>query len=200
MKNILRTISLLCTIFVGLQLSGCAHYQVDFYLTHDTFRPKGKSIAVLTGTKEPHNLEIASQVTESLRKTSRYQVLPQLAVSKVVQPYPQAIKGPYKSAYFQIDTDWDMGDRQKIAQIQRALGVDYLYVIWAPIAVSNGGSSIYQVPAVAQMFEQSTGSVVAQTEIMLLWGGEKNQYVKEGTDEISAQLAEKTGMAVAKRN
>lgn len=183
-------------VFVLLLVSGCAHYSVDFYLTKDDFKAKGKSVAVISGTKEEHNVIIAKMVSDALRKKSKFQVTAPAQIAQSVQPYPQIIKGPYRSAYFQIDTDWDMGDRKKIADIQRALGVDYLYVIWAPIAVSSNGQTIYQVPAVAQLFEPS-GNVVAKTNIGLFWGGEGNQFAKEGTDEIALQMAEKTGMALA---
>lgn len=194
----IRTISPVLGVLLVLLVSGCAHYQVDFSLVNDNFKPKGKSIAVISGTKEPSNQEIASMVADSLRKASRFQVMPPAQVAHAVHPYPQTIKGPYKSAYFQIDTDWDLGDRNRIAEIQRALGVDYLYVIWSPIAVSFNNSTVYQVPAVAQMFEPA-GKVVAKTEIMLLLGDENNKFAKEGTDEIAAQLAEKTGMSTAKK-
>lgn len=182
-----------------LLLSGCSYYSVNFSLTNDNFKARGKSIAVISGTREQQNVEIVSQVSDALRKTSRYQVVAQQQVAQALPGYPQNIKGPYKSAYFHIDTDWDMSDRKKIAEVQRALGVDYLYVIWAPIAISSNGSPVYRVQAVAQLFEQATAKVVAQTEIALLWGGEAGQYFKEGNNEIALQLAEKTGMATGRK-
>jgi hypothetical protein len=180
---------------VSILLTGCAHFSVDFNLTNDSFKPKGKTIAVLSGTKETHNTDIVNQVTDALQKSSRYQVISQSTISKVVQPYPQTIKGPYKSAYFQIDTDWNLGDRQKIAKIQKSLGVDYLYVIWAPIAVTRNGDNFSRVYAVAQLFELTTEKIVAQAEIGLMWGGGYTHYAKDGTNEIANQLAQKTGMA-----
>lgn len=183
-------------VFVLLLVSGCSHYSVDFYLAKNDFKAKGKSVAVISGTKEEHNVIIATMVSDSLRKKSKFQVTAPAQIAQSVKPYPQNIKGPYRSAYFQIDTDWDLGDRKKVADIQQALGVDYLYVIWAPIAVSSNGQAIYQVPAVAQLFEPS-GNVVAKTNIGLIWGSEGNQLAKEATDEIALQMATKTGMALA---
>lgn len=191
MKLLQLTVGALALLLLG----GCSYYSVNFSLTNDNFKARGKSIAVISGTREQQNVEIASQVTDALRKKSRYQVLAQQQVAQSLPGYPQNIKGPYKSAYFQIDTDWELGDRKRIAEVQRALGVDYLYVIWAPIAISSNGSTVYRVPAVAQLFDQAGTKVVAQTEISLFWGGEASPYFKEGNNEIALQLAEKTGMA-----
>ena len=184
-------------LVVLTSLGGCAHYQVDFGLTDSNFKPKGTSIAVISGTKEPMNVTMAKLVGDSLRKQSRYQVVSAAQISKVIDPYPQTIKGPYKSAYFYIDSDWDLSDKQKIASIQRALGVDYLYVIWAPITISTNGSEMRRMPAVAQMFEQPNAKEVAKTTITLMVGDEGSVYMKEGVEEIARQIAEETKMALA---
>lgn len=185
----------LCLI-MPLVVSGCSHYIVNFNLTKGNLKSKGKSIAVISGTKESQNVALAKLVGDSLRKISRYQVTSSTQVSQAIEPYPQTIKGPYKSAYFQIDTDWDLGDRKKIASIQNSLGVDYLYVIWAPIAVSSNGSSTYSVPAVAQLFEPPNAKEVARTSMSLFAGDEKNLFFNEGADEIARQLAKETNMGV----
>lgn len=191
----LRAIRVALSAVALLIISGCSHYEVDFDLTDGSFRPKGKSIAVISGTKEQTNVVLAKLVSDSLRKKSRYQVASMAEINQAVASYPQTIKGPYKSAYFVIDTDWDMGDRNKIASIQRSLGVDYLYVIWAPIAVQHNGGEVLSVPAVAQLFERPNTNVVAQTTLVVLVGDENNVYLKEGVDEIARQLAENTHMA-----
>jgi len=176
--------------------SGCSHYIVDFSLTESKFKPKGSSIAIISGTKEPQNVALAKLVSDSLRKKSRYQVASSVQISQAIAPYPQTIKGPYKSAYLAIDTDWELGDRQKIASIHRSLGVDYLYVIWAPITVSSHGGAIVSMPAVAQLFEQPNAKEVAQTSIGLFVGDEGNVYLKEGIEEIARLLAEETKMTI----
>lgn len=192
-----RSTRFILGLAIILMASGCTHFKVDFSLTHGGPKSKGKSIAVISGTKEEQNVVLAKLVSDSLRKISRYQVASAEKISQAVTPYPQTIKGPYKSAYFHIDTDWEMGDRKKIASIQEALGVDYLYVIWAPIAVSSNGNPVVRVPAVAQLFEQPNAKEVAQTEMLLFKGDEQKLFFKEGADEIARQLAEKTSMALA---
>lgn len=185
------------SMLLVLATSGCTPYRVDFSLNDSDFKPRGKSIAVISGTKEEQNVVLANMVADSLRKKSRYQVITQAQISQAVPSYPQTIKGPYKSAYFHIDTDWDLGDRKKIADIQRALGVDYLYVMWAPMSVSSNGHAVVKVPAVAQLFEQPNTKEVAKTSIELLFGDDKNIYFKQGADEVARQLAEETKMAIA---
>jgi hypothetical protein len=192
-----RAIHVVCGMLFVLAGSGCTSYRVDFSMNDSSFKTKGKSIAVISGTKEPQNVAIAKLVSDSLRKKSRYQVVSTSQISQAIDPYPQTIKGPYKSAYFYIDTDWDLGDRKKIHDIHRSLGVDYLYVIWAPIALSHNGQKIVTVHAVAQLFEQPNAKEVAKTSMQLLDGDDDNIYLKEGVEEIARQLAEETKMASA---
>lgn len=194
LASTVRTLMLLAAF---LALNGCSHYRVDFKMTDSGPQPRGKSIAVISGTKEPQNIDIAKLVADSLRKKSRYQVASSAQIAKAVESYPMNIKGPYKSAYFYIDTDWDLGDRKKIADIQHALGVDYLYVIWAPIAVSSNRNAVYSIPAVAQLFEQPQAKEIAKTSIQVFAGDEGNVFIKEGVDEVARQLAEETKMAIA---
>lgn len=192
-----RAINFIFGMLLILTGTGCSHYRVDFSLTDSSFKTKGKSIAVISGTKETYNVTMAKLVSDSLRKKSRYQVASAAQVSQAIEHYPQTIKGPYKSAYFYIDTDWDLGDRKKISDIQRSLGVDYLYVIWAPIAVSQNGNKVSIVHAVAQLFEQPNAKEVAKTSIQVFMGDDENIYFAEGVEEISHQLAEETKMALA---
>ena len=196
-----RATHIALSMLLLLIISGCStpkSYWVEFDLTGSNFKTKGKSIAVISGTKEPLNVALAKQVSESLAKNSSYQISTQAQISKAVDSYPQTIKGPYKSAYFHIDIDWEMSDRKKIADLQRSLGVDYLYIIWAPMAVQTNGSETSSLTAVAQLFEQPNSKEVAQSS-MGVWVDEKAKfrYFKEGADGIALELAKETKMAIA---
>jgi hypothetical protein len=180
-----------------LSSGGCAHYSVDVRITDGNFKTKGTSIAIISGTKEPQNVTLAQMVSDSLRKKSRFQVASMAQISKSLEPYPQTIKGPYKSAYFYIDVEWDLADKQKIAAIQRSLGVDYLFIIWAPIRVSSNGNSVNNMPAVAQMFEPPNAKEVAKGVFNLFVGDEGSVFLKEGVEEISKQIVEETKMTPA---
>lgn len=194
-RALLVALSLLALVFT----SGCTHYVVSFDMDESGFKPKGTSIAVISGTKEPDNVTLAELVSDSLRKKSRYQVLTAAQISKALAPYPQNIKGPYKSAYFSLDIDWTLGDHEKIAAIQRALGVDYLYVIWAPIEVSSTGAMARSMPAVAQLFERPNSREVAKANLGFFVGDFGNVYLREGVEELTRRMAEDTKMAMAKK-
>jgi hypothetical protein len=178
-------------------ITGCLHYGVDFTLMDNSFKPKGRSIAIISGTKQPQSVAIAAMVSDSLRKISHYQVASAAQISRALAVYPVTIKGPYRSAYLgSIDTDWTLGDRQKIADIQRSLGVDYLYVIWAPTGLQSGRSDSSVIPAVAQLFEQPNSTEVAETSITVM-ADEKETYLQDGVNEIARKLAEQTHMVIA---
>lgn len=192
-----RLISLVLGMFALLLMSGCSHYKVDFSLDDSQFKTKGASIAIVSGTREAQNVMLAQMISDSLRRKSRYQVASASQISKAFGTYPQNIKGPYKSAYYYIDTDWELVDKKKIVSIQHALGVDYLYVIWAPISVSTNGSATQSMPVIGQLFEQPSSKEVAKLSSWLAVGDEGNLYIKEGVDEIVRQLAEATKMIAA---
>ena len=177
-------------VVLALAASGCFN---AFNLLDDNFKPKGRSIAVLAGVPEDANLAVVALVTEELRKQSRYQVMSQAQIAGAVKPYPQVIKGPYRSAYFEVDVDWKLTDKQKLTALQRALGVDYLYVVWAPTAVSYGGSGA-NLKLVGQLFEFPGAKEVGHGAFQLLLQKDKPDYLKQGAEKVARQLAEETGM------
>jgi len=175
---------------LALAASGCFN---AFNVLDDNFKPRGRSIAVIAGVPEDANLVVATLVTEELRKQSRYQVMSQAQIAGAVKPYPQLIKGPYRSAYFEVDVDWKLTDKQKLASIQRALGVDYLYVMWAPTAVSSGGKAM-SLHLVAQLFEFPGAKEVGQGAFLLYFNKDDPSNLKQGAEQVARQLAEKTRM------
>lgn len=175
---------------LALAASGCFN---AFYVIDDNFKPKGRSIAVLAGLPEDANLAVAALVTDELRKQSRYRVVSQAQIAEAVKPYPQLVKGPYRSAYFEIDVDWSLTDKQKLAAMQRSLGVDYLYVMWAPTAVSSGGkgSSLH---VIAQLFGFPGAKEIGHGAFQLYIQKDDATHLKQGAEKVARQLAEKTGM------
>jgi len=175
---------------LALAASGCFN---AFNVLDGNFKPKGRSIAVLAGVPEDASVAIAALVADELRKQSRYRVMSQAQIAEAVKPYPQMIKGPYRSAYFEVDVDWKLTDKQKLAALQRSLGVDYLYVMWAPTAVSSGGKGA-SLHLVAQLFEFPGAKEVGQGAFQLYFNKDDASYLKQGAEKVARQLAEKTGM------
>jgi hypothetical protein len=134
--------------FVIVLLSSCGGFQ----LVDRNFSPKGNSIAVIAGINDEVNEYLAHSMTEALKNRTRFKVISQKRVRKSLKHYPVNIDGPYSAAYLNIETDYNHTDTKKIKRIQKKLGVDYVYVLWAPTSVTYNGS-VNAINIIGQMFE-----------------------------------------------
>lgn len=179
----------------ALVLEGCSTFQ----LTEEPFKPKGKSLAVIAGLTNPSSLQAAHALADELAKASQFQVLPQKQVAQAIPNYPQLIKGPYNSAYFEIDVDYAKTDLERVKQLQKNLGTNYLYVLWAPSVTSNGQKNLFSKPyctrqVIAQLYEFPGGKEVGHGSYIMRIDGDKNQIVREDLEHITKELAKKTHM------
>ena len=180
-------------IGLGLVVSGCA----TFHLTQEPFQPKGQKLAVISGMTNASSLSLAEALGDELGKASRFQVLSQKQVAQSIPNYPQLVKGPYKSAYFEIDVDYAKTDVARVKDLQQHLGVDYLYVLWAPATVSRGGSSLFfknypVTQIVAQLFESPGGKEVGRSQYAVRVDDQTHQVLSEDMRRVALELAEKT--------
>jgi len=167
------------------------------------FKPKGKTIAAIAGLDNEPNVAVAQSMSESLKKNTRFQVMPHSQVKQAITGYPSNIQGPYKTAYFEIEVDYAKTDLKRIKAIQQKLGVDYLYVLWAPSATSYGGK-IHSLNIIAQLFEN--GKEVGNGRFNATAGGstcclsptpdtgDKVNAIRDATDYVAKEIGEKTGM------
>ena len=174
-------------------LSGCA----TFHLTQEPFHPKGQKLAVIAGLTNPSSLQAAQALVEELGKTSRFLVLSQRQIAQAIPNYPQLVKGPYKSAYFEIDVDYGRTDLAHVKELQQHLGVDYVYVLWAPVTVSHGGSSFFSknypiIQIVGQLFESPGGKEVGQSQYAVRVDDETHEVLRDDMHRVAQELAEKT--------
>ena len=181
------------TLGVTLVLSGCA----TFHLTQEPFQPKGKKLAVISGLTNASSLSVAQALGDELGKTSRFQILSQKQVAQAIPNYPQLVKGPYKSAYFEIDVDYAKTDVARVKELQQHLGVDYVYVLWAPATVSHGGSSLFfknypVTQIVAQLFESPGGKEVGRSQYAVRVDDQTHQVLSDDMRRVALELAEKT--------
>jgi hypothetical protein len=168
------------------------------------FKPKGKTLAVIAGLDNESNQLAAQYMSESLKQNTRFQVMPHKQVKQTLPNYPTNIQGPYKTAYFEIEVDYARTDLKKIKAIQQQLGVDYLYVLWAPSETTYGGK-IHSLNIVAQLFEKGKEagngrfSITAGRSTCCLSpapdAGDKVNAMKDATDYVAKEIGEKTGMA-----
>lgn len=189
----------LLLFFVG----GCATFKP---LTPGFHAKKNASIAVISGRQKDNNLMIAHYVTEALKEKSKYRVLPQASITKAVKGYPFDIHGPYGTAYLQVEKDYTKTDVKAIRQLQKKLGVDYLFVIWAPISVMvNGTNNLTEV--ITQLFEFPGAKEVGRGGFRIMarkvtWSfsrtlkdSEIEQGIKAAALKVAGELATLTAMA-----
>ncbi|WP_145976222.1 hypothetical protein [Nitrospira moscoviensis] len=179
----------------ALFAQGCATFQ----LTQEPFTPKGKKLAVIAGLTNPSSLDAAQALAYELTTTSQFQVMPQKQVAQAIPNYPQLIKGPYNSAYFEIDVDYAKTDVERVKQLHKNLGTDYLYVLWAPTVTTNGQKSWFtkdyaMMKVVAQLYEFPGGKEVGHGTYMMRVDPGKNQIVRDDLQRVTKELAEKTHM------
>lgn len=173
------------------------------------------TVAVITGVPEEASRKIAAAVAESLQLQSKLPVLADAQIAKTISNYPGYIQGPYLRAYFEIEVDWSHTDMTRIAAIQRELGADFLYVIWAPSAIRNGAFSDYlvwtpadikavdiervEVPAVAQLFATQGNRMVMKAQYKVCLDESSRPKKKfmdscDSIDNIALKLGKESGL------
>ena len=193
MKTRRRRSCLMPAIGLALILSGCA----TFHLTQEPFQPKGKKLAVISGLTNASSLDVAQALGEELGTTSRFHVLSQRQIVQAVPDYPQLVKGPYKSAYFEIDVDFTKTDMARVKELQRHLAVDYVYMLWAPATVSHGSSTWFSkkylvTQIVAQLFESPGGKEIGRSQYAVRVDDETHHVFSDDMRRVALELAEKT--------
>jgi hypothetical protein len=177
----------------------------------DDIKANESSIAVLSGLNSELNLSMAILITENLKKNSTLKVMPQSDISRALSCYPTRIHGPWNFAYDEIDENYSMTDLEKVQQIQKKLGVDYMYIIWMP-STSSTNEGVEYVEGIAQIFKfpgcTSIGggkiSLTKYKEDMMDWGvgtmiKSKEQLLEKYGEKIALQIAKEMN-AVKKPN
>ncbi len=187
-------------VVLSLLMAGCE----TFRLVDQDYRPKGRSIAVVSGLESSGNSAVAERMTIALRKFTRLQVTPYKQVAGAVPP--QKIKGPYLYAYFEIEEDYGNTDVKKIQQIQRKLGVDYLYVVWAPTATVTN-NKIEQLHCIGQLFAGPSSKEVGHGKFAATAGKtdcclvpppndqDRSDAVDEAAERVAKEIGGKLGMS-----
>jgi len=199
MKMYVKTV---ITIGFAIFLSSCSFS--TFNLVDEGYKPKGKRIAVISGLNDDSNLFVAKMMTGALDKVSVFKSLSQEKIAKAIKDYPINIKGPYSAAYLDVDVDYSKTDVNMIKELQRKLGVDYMYVLWIPLATTSNGN-VKQLHVVTQLFEFPGGKEVANGRFDVasvggvLWRSmptaeDDMKAAKETTEYVAKETAEKMGM------
>lgn len=196
----------LCALGLCLVLaSACAAKHPLFALTDKEHKPRGKTLAVVAGLKRDINIFMAECMSQALAQNSTFIVTPPADVARSIPGYPMNIKGPYRSAYFEIEKDYSKTDAEKIREIQNRLKVDYLYVIWVPTG-STLEKKIVFVDMISQLFEGPQSREVGQGAFWSSTGRSTcflapspkpediEQSLRAACEKVSKEIAAATGM------
>ncbi len=193
-----------------LLLGGCARATFK-PLSADFHAKQGSSIAVISGLEHDGNLLLSHYLTEELKEWSTYRIVSQKAIAQKIKGYPYNIQGPYRSAYFEVEMDFNKTDIEKLKRIQKRLGVDYLYVLWAPMATKMSNTNHHTVHVVAQMFEYPGSKEVGRGRFFsyarkVSWTGSSpvtdeqiDKGMKYAATKVAWELGVKTGMPKKKQ-
>lgn len=195
---------LVLLMLVLLFLGGCVRATFK-PLIADYHAKTGASIAVIAGLENDATVLLTQYLIEELKEQSSYAVMPQSVIVKKLKGYPFDIEGPYKTAYFEIEMDFTQTDVGKLSQIQKILGVDYLFVLWAPISVSHNSGAANVIHVVTQMYEAPGPREVGRGRfyayarksalgIRSVTDGQIDQGLKNAAHKVAWELAAKTGM------
>ena len=182
-------------IGIALFMSSCSTFQ----LTEEPFKPKGKTLAVIAGLTNASSLQAAEDLGHELRKTSQFEVYTQQQVAKKIPNYPQLIKGPYRSAYMEIDEDFSKTDTTRVKEIQKHLGVDYLYVLWAPSTVRYGSKGIIfknhpMMQVISQVFEAPNSKEIGRGSYRIRVDEDEQRLLRDDMAHVATEFSQKTGM------
>jgi hypothetical protein len=183
------TLRIIATL--ALVLSGCSTFQ----LLDTHFRPNGKTLAVISALSDDTNLLAAKLLTESIARDSFYRVMSQKQIAETISNYPLHIRGPYQPAYLEVEEDFSRTDFRKLAEIQKRLGVDYLYVIWMPTAIKHRTAIMRGANPPLQMFTQliAGGSVVGRGNYRPSYG-KRAVLLRKDLDVVAKELVKTTMM------
>lgn len=185
---------LLCLTLICMLFSSCA---TGFKLTDERFKLSGKKIAVLAGMNNEPTVAFTVSVAEKLAKKSKFFVIPQRKVKQKYKPYPCKIKGPYKTAYTEIDADYTLSDIKKINSIGKRLRCNYVYVLWAPIAATTtitdgyGRISRYEtIHLIGQLFDVSSQKEVGRTKLESCFSTDFQNTIQIGPGKVPKNKTE----------
>ncbi len=188
-------------VITFLLTTGCI---ASFKPIDPDFKPKGKTLAVLSGLDTEANLVAAEHLAAALARSSTYRVIPRKQVLQTLKGQPDEIRGPYRRFYSRVDIDYANTDNGAIRAIQQKLLADYLLVLWTYASTSDG--KIQQVNLVMQLFEHPDNREVGRGKFDVSAGwtncclvpapdaDDKDEAIRDKMEAVAAEVAQRTGM------
>lgn len=141
---------IVCVIAFSL-LFGCV---TIFKPVADISNVKGDTLAVISGLNDEDNVFYADKLSQHIAKKSNFKVLTLSEIKAKWNDYPYNIRGPYNTAYFEIDPNYSKTDIERLKIIQKKLNVDNIFVVWTPVHRLNTsvGADAYETFLIGQFF------------------------------------------------
>lgn len=186
---------------VLLLLSGCG---LQYYTptVADPLVKNGASIAVIAAMQDDLNLMVAGYFSEVLADESKFKVMSQKDIARKLKEYPVRIRGPYTdTSYFEIEPDFTRINQKELSKIQKKLGVDYLYVMWAPIQQAHN-QNVVITQVIHQVFKGSGIEEVGRGQFYVVYSPKSKKIpteIKMFCQGAVERLCSKTGMSNGKK-
>ena len=163
----MRTRACIFSFVIMFSLVSCVSH---FNLKKEVKDAEGSQIAIISGINSEPNLSYAIMLTESLRQYSSLKVMSQKQIAENIEYYPTRIRGPWKFAYVEIEPDFTRMDVEKVKQIQKKLGVKYVYVVWTPVETSytiQNYGEVFELHTISQLFEFPSGDAIGGSKFVI---------------------------------
>jgi hypothetical protein len=139
--------------FIAFSLFGCV---TIFKPVADISNVKGNTLAVISGINDEDNVFYADKLSQHIAKKSTFKVLTLSEIKSRWVDYPYNIRGPYNTAYFEIDPNYAKTDIERLKIIQKKLNVDNIYVVWTPTSRMLTGAGwtadVFETSLIGQFF------------------------------------------------
>ncbi len=173
-----------------------------FNLKKEIQNADGSEIAVISGINSEPNLSYAIMLTELLRKHSSLKVMSQKQIAENIEHYPSRIRGPWKFAYVEIEPDFTRMDVEKVKQIQKKLGVKYLYVVWTPVETSytiQNYGDVFELHTISQLFEFPAGEAIGGSKFVITKHAGMPSSIGETKRDMLLYYAENEAKEIAQK-
>ncbi|HPA71324.1 MAG TPA: hypothetical protein PKY31_03590 [Spirochaetota bacterium] len=175
-----------------------------FKPVNDKSNIKGVRLAVVPGINEKTNIMFARQFAEEFGRSTKFKVQSHADTMGRLGQYGE-IQGPYRKGHIDYFDAWDKTDRAKLTDIQKRLGVDNLYVVWATREKisEQTGSKVLQVETYTQFFAFPGAVEIGQAKFDVTYAEgfvigakvprNREDAIKQVAPPVVKEVAEKTG-------
>jgi formylglycine-generating enzyme required for sulfatase activity len=143
----------------------------SLFLTKSDLTVNKMKIAVIAGKTNDDTKAFVKVFTDELKKRTYFEVMSQKEIADKLRSYPEEIVGPYDNYVDTYDENYIKTDKAKLAEIQKKLGVDYIYAFWVPLVFTKkffppGAFSEVEIEEtwiIGQLFEYPLGEEIGRS-------------------------------------